>query len=91
LLLVFGVRMAAIFVMTTARIGRMSGYMPPWFGIVSIVVAAVLFLSYSLTVWLVVIFPAWVFALGVLIIYRAYKADPESLEIISQNVVTGDV
>ncbi len=90
LLLVFGVRMAAMFVMTTANIGRASGYMPRWFSIVSIIVAAVLFLSYSLTVWLAVVFPAWVFALGLLIIYHAYKADPESLEVISKKTVTDD-
>jgi len=84
LLLVFGVRMAAMFVMTTANIGRASGYMPRWFGIASIIVALVLFLSYSLTVWLAVLFPGWVLALCVLIIFHAYKADPESLEIVAE-------
>ncbi|MCA9859678.1 MAG: hypothetical protein KC438_08145 [Thermomicrobiales bacterium] len=79
LLLVFGVRMSAMFVMTTARIGRASGYMPRWFSIASMVAAAILFLSYSLTVWLAVVFPLWVLALGLLIIYHAYRADPESL------------
>ena len=82
LLLVFGVRMAAMFIMTTTNIGRASGYMPRWFSIVSIVLAAVLFLSFSLTIWLVVLFPVWVFALGAIIIYHAYKADPASLEVI---------
>ncbi len=90
LLLVFGVRMAAMFVMTTAKIGRASGYMPRWFSVVSIIVAAVLFLSYSVTVWLAVVFPVWVFALCVLIIYHAYKADPESLEVISIEIAMED-
>lgn len=79
LLLVFGVRMSAIFVMSTAKIGRASGFMPRWFGIASVVVAAVLFLSYSLSVWLVVVFPIWVLALGMLIIYHAYRSDAESI------------
>ncbi len=90
LLLVFGVRMAAMFVMTTANIGRASGYMPRWFSIFSIILAAVLFLSYSLTVWLVVIFPVWVLALGLLIIFHAYRADPESLETVSDASVQED-
>jgi hypothetical protein len=80
LLLVFGVRMSAMFVMTTTSIGGVSGFMPRWFSVASIAVALVLFLSFSLTVWLAVLFPLWVLALGILIIYHAYRADPESLE-----------
>jgi hypothetical protein len=76
LLLVFGVRMAAMFVMTTTNIARHSGMMPRWFQIVSFAIAAILFLSYSLSVWLVVIFPAWVLAFGALVILHAYRADP---------------
>ncbi len=91
LLLVFGVRMAAMFVMTTANIGRASGYMPRWFSVLSIVLAAVLFLSFSITVWLIVLFPLWILALSALIIYHAYKADPESLEVISEEVAAGGV
>lgn len=90
LLLVFGVRMAAMFVMTTANIGRASGYMPRWFFVASIIVALVLFLSYSLTVWLAVLFPAWVLALGGLIIFHAYKTDQESLEVVSVGEDTSD-
>jgi hypothetical protein len=90
LLLVFGVRMAAMFVMTTANIGRASGYMPRWFSIASIIVALVLFLSYSLTVWLAVLFPVWVLALCSLIIFHAYRADPESLEIVSDSGIVED-
>ncbi len=74
LLLVFGVRMAAIFVMTTSNIGRATGFMPRWFSYIGIVIALVLFLSYSLSVWLVVVFPVWVLALGLLIIYLAHRS-----------------
>jgi len=78
LLLVFGVRMAAMFVMTTTNISRHSGVMPRWFEIISFAIAAILFLSYSLSVWLVVIFPVWVLAFGALIILHAYRADAGS-------------
>jgi hypothetical protein len=78
LLLVFGVRMAAMFVMTTTNIASKVGFMPRWFGIISLLVAAVLFLSASLSVWLAVVFPAWVLALGILIIVNAYRMGPDS-------------
>jgi hypothetical protein len=78
LLLVFGVRMAAMFVMTTTNIASKSGLMPKWFSIVSLIVAAVLFLSASLSVWLAVIFPLWVLALGCFIIIDAYRLGPDS-------------
>jgi hypothetical protein len=78
LLLVFGVRMAAMFVLTTTNMSRASGFMPRWFSLVSILTAAVLFLSASLSVLLAVLFPLWVLAFGVLIIVQAYRMDPES-------------
>ena len=78
LLLVFGVRVAAIFVTATTNIAFSSGLMPRWFHLISFAVAIVLFLSASLSFWLVVIFPLWVLALGVLIILRAYRFDRNS-------------
>lgn len=78
LLLVFGVRMAAMFVITTTNVAMKIGFMPRWFGGVSIIVALVLFLSATLSVWLAVLFPLWVLSLGVLIIVQAYRMDPGS-------------
>lgn len=67
LLMVFGMRMAALFVMSTAQLVRGSGLMPPWFFGLSLVVALVLFASSSLNVWLTLIFPLWVVVLCVVI------------------------
>lgn len=78
LLLVFGVRMAAMFVMTSTNITTKAGLMPRWFAVISLIVAAVLFLSASLSVWLAVVFPLWVLALGILIIVNAYRMGPDS-------------
>lgn len=78
LLLIFGVRMAAIFVMTTTNISSKSGLMPRWFAIASIIVALFLLLSATLSVWLAALFPLWVLALGVLIIVQAYRTGPDS-------------
>lgn len=78
LLLVFGVRMAAMFIVTTVNVAMKIGFMPRWFGVISIILALFLFLSATLSVWLVVLFPVWVLALGVLIIVQAYRMDPGS-------------
>lgn len=79
LLLVFGIRMAAMFVMTTTSIARNSGVLPRWFQFISIAIALVLFLSYSLSIWLVVVFPLWILAFGVMIILHAYRTTDATL------------
>ncbi|MCA9879287.1 MAG: hypothetical protein KC442_15960, partial [Thermomicrobiales bacterium] len=63
LLVVFGMRMAALFVMSTAKLGLGSGLFPRWFLGLSVLIAVVLFLSASLNVWLTVLFPVWVLIL----------------------------
>lgn len=70
LLVVFGMRMAALFVMSTAKLGHGSGLLPGWFQWLSIAVALVLFASASLNVWLTLIFPLWVVLLCALIWLR---------------------
>ncbi|MFN8663185.1 MAG: hypothetical protein U0075_14955 [Thermomicrobiales bacterium] len=74
LLVVFGMRMAALFVMSTAKIGSNSGLFPRWFQVVSVAVALALFASASLNVWLTLIFPLWVALLcGLIWVRRAMK------------------
>ncbi len=77
LLVVFGMRMAALFVMSTAKLGHGSELLPGWFQWLSIAVALVLFASASLNVWLTLIFPLWVVLLCVLIwIRRSLRPAP---------------
>jgi hypothetical protein len=64
LLIIFGMRMAAIFVTTTAKLGHEAQLLPRWFLFGSYGVAAALFLVPTLSVWLVVVFPLWVLALS---------------------------
>jgi hypothetical protein len=63
LLIIFGMRMAAIFVMTTAKLGHGAKLVPGWFQYVSYAVAAALFLVSTLNALLVVVFPLWILAL----------------------------
>ena len=64
LLMIFGMRMAAIFVTTTAKLGHGAQLFPRWFVYGSYGVAAALFLVATLSVWLVIVFPVWVLLLS---------------------------
>ena len=70
LLIIFGMRMAAIFVTTTAKLGHEAQLFPRWFVFGSYGVAAVLFLVATLDVWLVVVFPLWVLVLNGIIWFQ---------------------
>jgi hypothetical protein len=71
LLLVFAIRMAAIFVITTTSIGRATRLLPTWFVVTGYALGAVLLLSVSFSRLLVLAFPAWVFVLSLLLLHRA--------------------
>lgn len=59
--LVFAIRMAAMFILTSTSLARAAKLFPRWLTIVSLFAAVVLFLSASLSIFLVLIFPIWVF------------------------------
>ena len=73
LFLVFALRMAAMFVLTSTNLGRISGILPRWFIYVGFVVALVLLLTASLNSWLTLVFPAWIIAFCVILIDRARR------------------
>lgn len=74
LLFVFAMRMAAIFVITTANIGRTTGILPRWFVWAEFVVRMFLLLSVLFYPALVLVFPIWLMALSVLLLVRARRA-----------------
>jgi hypothetical protein len=78
LLIIFGMRMAAIFVTTTAKLGHEAQLIPRWFVFGSYGVAAALFLVATLNVWLVVVFPAWVLVLNGIIWFHGRTIPPGS-------------
>ena len=73
LLLVFAMRMAAMFVFTTSRIGRTTGVLPRWFTHLGLVVGLFLLLSASFSRVLVLVFPLWLLALCALLLGRARR------------------
>jgi len=83
LLIVFGMRMAAIFVTTTAKLGHEARLLPRWFVFSSYGVAAALFLVATLNLWLVVVFPLWVLVLNGIIWFQTRTASQEPVAAIS--------
>ncbi len=73
LILVFALRMAAMFVITTSTIGRTSHVLPPWFAWSGYLVGIFLLLSASLQPWLGLVFPIWLIVLSVILLRRALR------------------
>lgn len=71
LLLVFGMRMAAMFVFSTTNITRSVGIIPRWFAIIGLVVGLGLLLSATFNRALVLVFPIWILVFCALLIRRA--------------------
>jgi hypothetical protein len=88
LLLVFVMRVAATFVLTTSQIGRMTGTLPRWFASLGWIVGIALLLSGPFHRVLTLVLPLWQLALCLVILARASRphdelrgidADPDGL------------
>lgn len=66
-LVIFAMRMAALFAAATARLGNEAGLLPRWFLVVSLATALALFLVPTLNPWLVLVFPVWALLLAAVI------------------------
>ena len=66
-LMIYAMRMAAIFTSTTAKLGHEAGVLPTWFVRVSYAVALALFLVPTLDPWVSLVFPAWALLLAAVI------------------------
>ncbi|HYB19212.1 MAG TPA: hypothetical protein VEF71_27600 [Streptosporangiaceae bacterium] len=65
LLHVYAMRMAAVFTMSAATITLRTKVVPRWIGLLGIAVAVVLLVSVGLTLWVELLFPAWILLLSV--------------------------
>lgn len=71
LFLTLAMRMAAMVVFTTSSIGRSTGILPRWFGVVGFIVGVALLLSASLSPLLIMVFPTWLTILSIILLLRA--------------------
>ncbi len=71
----YGVRMAAVFMISLATIWLRTGLMRRWLIVITYVVAVALLLLGDLSMWIVLAFPAWVFIVSVLALVRSGVID----------------
>lgn len=70
---VYSARMAGVFMISLGTIWLRTGVMPRWVAVVTYATALVALLSVSLSLWIMVLFPAWVFFISVLILVWNYR------------------
>jgi hypothetical protein len=62
---VYALRMAAVFMISTATITLRTKVIPRWIGVLGYAVAAVLLVAVGLTPWIELLFPAWILLLSI--------------------------
>ena len=67
---IYALRMAGVFMISLGTIWWRTGLMPRWLAVISYLVALTLLVVISLSLWLVLLFPAWTFVVSVLILDR---------------------
>ena len=76
LLRLYAMRMAAVFTMSTATITLRTKVAPRWIGVAGIAVAVVLLVTVGLTLWVELLFPAWILLLSVDILRSGLRRSP---------------
>jgi hypothetical protein len=64
----YGMRMAAVFVFSQATLWLRTKVMPRWMALLSYAVGLVLLFAFTRSMWVVLIFPAWVFLVSLYIL-----------------------
>jgi hypothetical protein len=62
---VYAIRMAAVFTLTTVTIARRTEIISRWLTVAGIVTALVLLVGSGISVWVELLFPAWILALSI--------------------------
>ena len=65
---VYALRMAAVFLISQATLWLRTGVMPKWLAYPTYVVAVVLLFATTQAIWVVLVFPAWVFLISAYIL-----------------------
>jgi hypothetical protein len=70
---VYALRMAAVFMISLGTIWLRTGLMPRWSAVTTYALAGVLLFVISLSLWVALVFPAWVFGVSLLILVRSRR------------------
>jgi hypothetical protein len=67
---IYAIRMAGVFMISLGTIWWRTGLMPRWLATISFLVALTLLVVISLSLWLVLLFPAWTLVVSLLVLVR---------------------
>lgn len=67
---IWGVRMAAVFMISLATLWLRTGVLPRWMSVLTYVVAVTLIVVVTLSLWVTLIFPAWVGVVSAIVLAR---------------------
>jgi hypothetical protein len=79
-LYVYGVRVAAVFVISVSTLALRTGSLPRWLAIIGYLIAIVMLLSVSFFKFVVVLFPLWVAAVSLVILFTAREPESEQAQ-----------
>ena len=71
---VYALRMASIFMMSLATIWLRTRILPRWLTAFTYVLALLLMLTTSLSLWVALVFPFWVMVISVMILYMQHQS-----------------
>lgn len=71
----YGLRMAAVFMISLATIWLRTSLMPRWLVVVTYLMAVGLIVAADISMWIVLAFPAWVLVVSILLLVRAGVLD----------------
>jgi hypothetical protein len=77
---VYALRMSGVFMISLATIWLRTGTMPRWLAFLSYPLALIMLLSFSLSIYFSLIFPAWVFVISVYILVENLRSPSVSTE-----------
>jgi hypothetical protein len=70
---VYALRMAGVMLIALGTMWLRTGVMPRWLAIITYAVALVLLIVTSVSLWVTLVFPAWVFCVSILILVQNYR------------------
>ena len=73
---VYALRMAGVFMISLGTIWLRTGGMPKWLAVVTYVAATTLLLAVTLSLWVMLVFQAWVLVVSLHILLRTFGRKP---------------
>ena len=76
----YALKMASVFMISLSTLWLRTGVMPRWLSYISYAVALLMLFSLSLSLWMVLWFPAWVLAVSMYFLIMSYRQTPSEDE-----------